>query len=145
MKFSRFYLRTSGQSMLEVVAAVTVAGMLVMGLVAGLTWALKVSRDARARSRANKFSQEALELVRRERDSNWTAFYARRGLSYCMDASGSQTLKSGTCPTNLDGNTYSRTLDYSWLTAPDRMQVIVSVTWGTQASSKLVTEFTKWR
>lgn len=135
----------SGQSLLEVVAAITVAGMLVMGLVVGLTWALKVSRDARSRSRANKFSQEALELVRRERDTIWSTFYARRNQTYCMDATGSQTLRSGTCPRNLESNVYSRTISYSWLTSPDRMQVSVSVDWGTQSSSRLVTELTKWR
>lgn len=135
----------SGQSLLEVVAAITVAGMLVMGLVVGLTWALKVSRDARARSRANKFAQEALELVRRERDGNWGAFYARRSQTYCMASTGSQTLMSGSCAYNLDSNAYSRTIGYQWLTSPDRMQVTVNVNWGTQSSSQLVTELTKWR
>lgn len=135
----------SGQSLLEVVAAITVAGMLVMGLVMGLTWALKVSREARSRSRANKFSQEALELVRRERDSNWNTFYARRNLVYCMDVAGTQTLRSGACPFNLDSNVYSRTISYTWLTAPDRMQISVVVNWGTQSSSNLITELTKWR
>lgn len=134
-----------GQTLAEIVVAIGIVVLLVSGLIVGTTASVRTAGEARLRSLAVKYSQEALELTRQLRDSDWDAFQAYSGL-WCLDKGGVWTSAS-LCPVNID-NTFTRGVTFSWNGSANRMEVTASVTWqdgGTTHKSDLLTYFTKWQ
>ncbi len=73
-----------GQSIIEVLVALSVAVILISTAVAVVLTALKSSQNSKIRNQAYRYAQEGLETVRRMRDSNFSEFNAREG-EYCLD------------------------------------------------------------
>ena len=139
--------RERGQSLIEAIVAVAAVVLIVTGLIVGTTQALRASQLARARSLANKYSQEAIELTRNLRDSGWTLFQTRSG-RYCLAKDNSWPAgPSANCTPNID-NTYTREAIFSWDGVAERMIVTVRTSWSEGAvtrQSELTTYFTRWR
>lgn len=148
MDFSR---SSSGQSLLEVVIAIGVIAVLVMGLVVAATSSLRYSQESRLRSSAVKYAQEAIELAREIRDSStWTVFaqYSGSGTkTWCIDSDGAWTQDSGTgCGPIAPGSQFSRSVMFTW--NDPLMQVVSTVSWisgGQTLSTELHTNFTQWQ
>lgn len=138
-----------GQSFVEVIIVVAVVILLVTGLVVGTVSSLKTTNYASLKSQATKYSQEGIELARRERDTSWYAFYGNRmNRTFCLNKSGTYVLGNSCSGANLIDNTFSRIVVYTWNAGQSRMEVTVTVSWvdsGGSHQSQISTYFTQWR
>lgn len=135
-----------GQIMAEIVVALGIVLFLVSGLIVGATSAVRTNDQSRMRSLAIGYAQEALELTRKLRDSDWDTFQVKNGL-WCLDKAGNWTQAVLTCPVNID-SIFTRGVTFSWNAAVLRMDVIALVNWqdgGSTHESKLTTFFTQWQ
>lgn len=134
-----------GQSIIEVIVALGITLLMVMGLVVGTTASIRTSETGRQRSLAIKYTQEALEMTRQLRDANWSAFQAKSGL-WCLDKAGAWT-QVEPCPVNID-STFRREVNFTWNGTNARMEVTASTYWNdgnTTHKSEIETYFTQWQ
>ena len=68
---------SEGQSLFEVIVALAVITLIVVTVVAVAGTSIRNVSFARNNEHATRFSQEAIEWVRSERDSGWDAFASR--------------------------------------------------------------------
>lgn len=76
--------KTHGQSIIELVLAISVTSLVVVGLVSVVTVSIYNTTRARQESQAVGLANQGLEWVRTERDIDWTAFYAKAIRNYCL-------------------------------------------------------------
>lgn len=129
-----------GVSLIESVVTLGVVMLLITGLVVGMTSSLQNAQASKARTVAVQYAQDALEIVRQQRDNNWTTF-AQKGTSggteYCMGDDGVLT-STGSC---------SRKVTFTLIDSK-QMDVAVSVSWTEGSGTKnvsLKTTYTKWK
>lgn len=146
----KMHFGSRGQTLLELVVAIGVVGVVLTALVAAVTASLKYSQATQLRSRGVKYAQEGLELSRKFRDVNtWDIFqaYADGSGSWCLNSLGVWTVDAsdGVCPLSV-GNNFWRRVTYVW--NDPRMEVTVAVSWGERTTSSTVelkTYFTQWK
>lgn len=136
-----------GVSLIESVVTLGVVMLLITGLVVGMTASLQNAQGSKSRALAVQYAQEALEIMRQERDTNWATFAARGGqINYCMGGTGQLTTPvDGVCP--VFAGTFSRKMTFT-LTDPKEMNVVVIVSWTEGNSTKnvtLQTKYTQWK
>ncbi len=77
-----------GQSMLELLMAVAIVGIVLIALVSLSTKSIGNTTFSSNKSRATRLTQEASEWIRNERDTNWSNFVVRANLGvdnlYCL-------------------------------------------------------------
>ncbi len=141
----------SGQSLVEMVVAIGVVTMLVTGIIVATTMSLRVAGRGQAKSRAVKYTQEALELVRAIRNRGWDNFITYDGL-WCLtkDGTWSKSLDNATCNPNVD-TIYTRSVRFSLGTSAtvppyDVMTVVATVAWADPVERQVVLEttLTQW-
>jgi len=170
MKNKRFKY---GASLVEIVVAVGVVGILATALATGITRAMKNTQNTRMRSLGNKYMQESLEYARLARDLNWQTFMTldNAGVGptyYCvgkdisgfLDADGNLTVNSTSdldnCSGNIDlnPNIFTRYVEFTWqpdgYDPVDKMLVRSVVKWSEGSSdlnriSQADLYLTKWR
>lgn len=143
---------TKGVSLIESVVTLGVVTLLITGLVVGITSSLKTAQASKARSLATQYGQEALEIVRKERDAGWNTFAERdttgSHTDYCMDVDGNLTEYTGNPCTTFNLN-YSRKVSFTKnLADPGQMDVVVTVYWTEGNETKelsLKTKLTQWK
>ena len=142
---TRFLWLVRGQTLVEIVVVVGVVVLLVTGLVAGATAALKSSQYGRAKSLSVKYVQEGVELARSIRDRSWDEFFSYNGKTWCVDQSAVWSDGTSGCTANI-GTYFTRTVTLAW--NDPNMQVDVSVSWidGSRTlRSDVRTYLTKWQ
>ena len=129
----------SGFSLVEVLLAVSVFGLLVTGLVGGLIYGQQSTAIAGMRSRAAMLADEGLEAVRNIRDENFSNLTDG---TYGLTTTGNQWNLSGTSDTTdiftrqivisaVDANRKQLTSTISWQQNPQRAGQIQLVTYPT--------------
>ena len=142
-----------GISLIEAVVTLGVVMLLITGLVIGMTSSLQNAQTSKARGLAVQYAQEALEIIREERDNNWTTFSLRdtmggTGTGYCMNGSGQLSPVAGeSCPPFT--GSFSRFVRFiTNLLDSGQMDVEVAVSWMEGNTSKnitLKTKYTQWK
>lgn len=112
----------AGFSLVEVLLAVSVFGLLVTALVGGLIFGQQSTAIAGARSRATLLAEEGLEAARNIRDAGFANLPTG---TYGLAASGNQW---SFIPTSDTTDIFTRSLAVSVVDA-DRMQIVSTVTW----------------
>lgn len=137
---------SKGQTLIELVVVLAVVGMIVTGVVSIAAVSVRNARFSKDQATASRYTQEAMEWIRQERDTSWSDFYSRRDRTYCMPTlSWSQT--SGCNSSQVISNTaFTRT---SMLTPLDvnSIQVDVNVSWEDARGShqsRMSTVLTSW-
>jgi Tfp pilus assembly protein PilV len=88
----------NGQSLFEVVVAVGVFALIIAAIVGLATSSIRNSTFSRNNSLATQYSQQAVEWLRTERDTDWVAFYNHASTPfYCLDSLS--WVNTGTCDT----------------------------------------------
>jgi hypothetical protein len=154
-------LKNSGQSLFEVVLAVDLVAVILVGLISAVTVGLANAQFSRNKAQATKYAQEAVEWLRSQRDGSWPTFYAKAGslplgLKYCLDADLSSLAAfptSGSCasqgagPINDQFKLFYR--EVSLLpTAVGHVGINITVTWAQGARTTDVvipTYLTQWK
>src|SRR4030043_2346790 len=95
-----------GQSLFEIVLALAIATLIVVALVALASSAIRNSTFAKNKALATRYSQEATEWLRGERDTNWDIF-ATKALTptWCLPSLSWMSASVGTCDNEYISNT----------------------------------------
>ncbi|MGD9129047.1 MAG: hypothetical protein PVJ09_00965 [Candidatus Woesebacteria bacterium] len=120
----------TGSSLIEVLIAAGVVGVVLTAMALGLTFSVKTSSEAKYRSIAAKQAEEGMELFNKERViQGWTDFHTLAG-TYCL--TGANDIVSGAC-TAAQRITLSK-MDFTRQaqvdnTDPDKVVITLTVTW----------------
>ena len=137
-----------GISLLEIVIAVGLISIILLALVSVSTKSISNTTYSRERNQASRYSQEAVEWLRSQRDLGWSAFYVYVDSSdtWCLDTLS--WTNSGACSGRMIANTnLVREVEF---TTPEQgvVEVKVTVTWvdaGNTNESVSETVLTKWQ
>jgi len=128
MKFS-IKNANSGQSIIEVIVALSLVIVVIVGLITVTTRSIKNSSFARDQRTATKYAQESLENSRKLKEDDPNTFWQKTGEEEEI----------------IDR--FTRTITYSLVDA-NTMQITVLVTWEDnqgEHQSSLETSLTKWK
>ena len=143
---------SKGQSLFEVLFAIAIAAIILVGVVSLSSSGVRNSAFSRNKTLATRFAQETTEWIRRERDftNDWTAFSAHAG-THCFSSTPISSWAPGGCGSNISGTIFEReaVLTVSTTTvAGDTMDIFVTVSWEDAQGThevKTVTSLTNWR
>ena len=133
-----------GQSLFEVLVAVSIIALILVGVVSLSSRTVSVSRVSRDNSLATGHAQDAMEWLRTQRDEDWANLKDNLGNS-CINTLG--TWGSFPCSSTITGTPFSREVNINE-TSPGIMVVTVTVRWTDGSGSHNVTSttrFTDWR
>ena len=121
--------KDQGQSLIEVLTALAISIMVVVALVAGVTYAIRNLTYAKNQSLATQYAQEGLEAARKMRDEDPNTFF-----------------NDGSCDVNDPLGIFTRERLCAYDSDNDWMDVTVTVKWdeGTKTTT-LETKLTNWR
>ncbi|KKS77646.1 MAG: hypothetical protein UV74_C0013G0165 [Candidatus Woesebacteria bacterium GW2011_GWB1_43_14] len=141
-------MNKSGQSFFELLVAVAIVSITLIALVSLATKSVSNSTYSRDKTLSTRYTQEALEWLRGERDKDWNSFYSKAtggsGSTYCMSDVGAG-LQTGSCPMIPD-TTFTRTIT---LISPgiNSVEAIVTTSWEGDTGlhdTTISTVFTDW-
>ena len=106
----------SGQSMFEVVLALFIITMIIIAVVILSTNSIANSLFSRSKTQASRYSQEAIEWLRNERETDFEAFViATNTPVYCLNTNPPDFSNSGSCTSAeiIDGTIFQREVSFS--------------------------------
>lgn len=121
-------MKTQGQTLFELIIAMGVAVLILAGIVYIVTTSIRNSTFAKNQSEATRYSKEAQEWLRAERDDDWDTFSGKIG-TWCLDtlswpsaslACGASEVIPGTifrrqvAISTVDDNTVGVLVETSW-------------------------------
>lgn len=145
--------REKGQTLFEIVVALGIGVVVITSIVAVVTVSLRNANFAKNKTEATKYTQEALEWLRSEKEKDWPVFFARSGSpAYWCLQSLSWPDSAGQCAQNqtISGaTTFTRnvtltTTDIDGDLALDDIAATVTVSWsegGRPHTSSATTQF----
>lgn len=142
-----FYSKNSGQSLIELLVALTLAMIVIVAVVGLATVSIKTSYFAKRETKAKRYAEEAMEWLREEKKKSWFNFSNRAGTNgetYCLPDLSWPISSSGCSLATLEG-IYKRdvTLEKS---TDGKVNATVVVSWTDSAGThetKLVSVFTR--
>jgi Tfp pilus assembly protein PilV len=140
-----------GQSLFEVVMALAVATIIVVGIVALSANSIRNANYSRDKTLATKYSEETVEWLRGERDTNFATFVTRIG-SWCLPSLSWASAKVGACSEGeeIAGTVFKREviLSSSLVSGKTVVEAAVRIYWQDSRAVhevNTVTDFTDWR
>ncbi len=142
-----------GQSLFEVIFALAIAAIVLIGVVSLAASSVRNSTFARNKALATRYTQEASEWLRGQRDANpWAAVIAASspdpGTTWCLvDLSAGLTSPAPTCGV-ITGTIFTREVILKELPNPNEVEVTVTVDWTDSKGIhevRTVTILTNWR
>jgi len=127
----------AGQSIIEVLIATLVVGLVLTAIASSLTFSIKNTAQTKQRELASNYAQEGLEVFRRERNlQGWTSFTeALNTNTFCLnelpaDSQAFRDLPAGECEggTVIAGSTLTRTA-YVRVIDADTIEITIGVAW----------------
>jgi type II secretory pathway component PulJ len=126
-----------GQTLIEILIATAVVGLVITAVAAGLTFSIKSTSNSQYRTLATEESQQVVEFLRRERSQiGWESFVEQLPSGdYCVnqlpsDNDGLAGLVLGACSQNVVrlGTEWKRELTVTTSTATS-FEYFVTITW----------------
>lgn len=148
----------SGQTIIEILIATGVVGLVMTAIAAGLTLSIKNTSQSKYRALATREAQEVIELYRRERSRlGWESFQSGvatgtvcLGADLPADTQAFLALQPAACDAGdsyeLGGANYEREVLVEAVD-PTQVRLTVTVTWldgTTSRSVELVVELQEW-
>lgn len=132
---------SGGQTLIEVMAALTVTVLILVALLAATTVAVRNSQSAQNQALSTKYAQEGMEILRERRDNNSAVFF---GSQPCFGITPTPTSPPGFTRTFMCENaiTPPPTPPYT------KIKATVTVKWTDskgEHKSEQVSYFTKWQ
>lgn len=109
----------SGQSMFEVILALFIITMIIVAIVILSTNAISNSLFSRSKTQASRYSQEAIEWIRREREDDSAAFaVATSTTDYCLNTLS--FANTGVCGSNekISNTIFEREVNFQTTIVP---------------------------
>lgn len=90
-----------GQSLFEVIVALTVVSFIMVGLIQVATLSIRNSTFSKSKSQANGYASQLTEWLRGERDTSWITFESRGATeTWCFNSLSLGWTNKGVCQTN---------------------------------------------
>ena len=142
-----------GQSLFEVIFAIAIAALILVGVVSIAASSVRNASFARNQALATRHVQETSEWLRAERDADWTAFSLRAsagGTDWCLRALSwtSPSYSSACSASDFIGSTIFIREAKLDLTTSDIVEATITVEWtDTQGlhEARSVARYTNWR
>ncbi len=118
-----------GQSIFEVVVAVGLISLVLITLVSMASLSIVASTFSRNQTEASRFTQQAAEWLRSEKDSGWINFKSHAAsLTWCIDSL--YWVKPGPCSSSdfVSGTVFKRSLKFT-VNADGSIQTDVNTSW----------------
>lgn len=147
-----------GQSLFEIIMALAIATLIIVAIVALAATSIRNTTFSKNKTLATRYSQEAVEWLRGERDADWETFFDIRAANplYCLKSLTWSDASIGAC---LDGqeiaNTaFKREVSFTRTTVTvgglpkDVVGAEIKVYWIDPQGiheTRTVTDFTDWR
>lgn len=138
----------SGQSFFEVVLALALVSVVLVSMVMLASISVRTTNFARTKNTATRLTQEAIEWLRSERDTSWSAFSSHAATStWCIN--NLNWSSPGTCTSNtyVAGTIIQRQAILSNVDATT-VQARVTASWNDSQGLRQVetsTYFTQWK
>ena len=121
--------KKQGQSLIEVLTALAIVILVIVALVAGVTYAIRNLTYAKNQALATQYAQEGLEAARKMRDEDPETFF-----------------QDGFCNADDPLGIFHRTRSCIYDSGNDWMDVTVTVSWdGDTKTTTLKTGLSNWR
>lgn len=137
---------TSGQSMFEVIIALFIIAMIIVGVVSLTTISVSNSVFSRNKTLAGKYSQEAIEWLRSQREVNFSVFKTNATGTWCLSSLAFSSHSA--CGSSITGTIFKRQVTFTVVTNPTIIKAEVTTSWddskGTHQAVS-TTEFTDIR
>jgi Tfp pilus assembly protein PilV len=142
-------LFSKGQSLFEVVTALGVVTVIIVALVALASNAIHNSNFSKDKALATRYSQEATEWLRGERDANWDIFAAKAVTpTWCLPSLSWMSALVGACGEDYISNTlFQREVSFN-VVDTKTIEVQVTIFWEDSKGAHQVasaTTLTDWR
>lgn len=143
----------SGQSLFELMMAVGITALTLVAIINLVGSSVSNTSFARDRTQAARYTNEALEWLRNQRDLSWSTVTANAsvtGTTYCINTLDFNTAGSCLTDTFITGSKFSRelVLIYDDTVDPSSMEARVITNWsdsGGSHESRASTVLTNWR
>lgn len=138
----------SGQALVEILVALGIAVIVIVALVSVVVTSVSNSTFAKTQGEANRYSREANEWIRSERDRNWNAFSARTGSIWCLSTLTWPSSAGACSTTSTIPNTSLRRETTLTLMSANQIDVTARVYWADPKGNhevRLNSRLTKWR
>jgi Tfp pilus assembly protein PilV len=139
-----------GQSLFEVVFALGVIGIVMVGIVALATTSIRNASFSRNQSVATRYMQEGVEWLREQRDLDWDTFRSYAGNTWCLNGSplASWGAAGGCGGGTISGTIFTREVALSQISVtPPIIEADVTVVWQDAQGlhdARTVTRLTSW-
>lgn len=134
-----------GQTLFEVVVAVSVAVLVITGILTAVALSLANAEFARRQAEATRYGQEAIEWLRKERASGWSSFSSHASTpAWCLKTPSWSDPPLLPCGQDdmISGTSYWREVRFTYR-SDNAYDVLVTVSWqdakGRRHSSRLET------
>lgn len=111
--------------LVELLIALGVATLAIVGLVSITTRSISNAGYSKRQSTATAYATQAMEWIRSQKNTDWKNLTDHIGVTYCLN---SLAWTTGSCPKVLDSGTFSRDAVIS-SPAPGQIQAVVTVKW----------------
>lgn len=121
----------NGQSLFEVVLALAIIVLIIVGLVFLTNLSLKNSRFSKMQSLAANYLQEAFEWLRKEKENDWFFFETKaQTLKYCLPSLSWESAKVGSCQDSdfISDSRFKREVEF-FIEDPSTIEVKIEVYW----------------
>lgn len=140
----------SGQSMFELLIAIFVVAITLVAFLGLVTGSIGNSTFSKERSQAGSYTQEAVEWLRSQRDSDWAAFTARAsatGTTNCLQTLSWSGSACGSA-SYISGTRFIREVTLIYNATAEQVEARVVTRWTDSSGlheSKATTYLTNWR
>lgn len=146
-----------GQSLFEVIFALAVASLVMVGIVSLAATSVRNSTFARNTALSTRLAQEVSEWLREQRDANdWSVFSSYTnagGITYCLQTLGSSFPSQGVCGAGayVVGTSFTREANLRLLSSSnpdDTVEAIITVEWSDAQGlheTRTTAQFTSWQ
>ncbi len=144
----RLNRNNKGQSLFEVVIAMALISIVLITLVAMASVSIRAAVFSRNQTQASRFTEQASEWLRSEKDANWATFSSYAATqNWCLDSLYWQ--KGTVCSVNsvISGTIFVRNLKFT-VNADSSISADIQTSWVDAQGSHLVTTsivFTNWQ
>lgn len=143
----------SGQSLFEIILSLAITTLIIIALVALTATSIRNTTFSKNKTLASRYSQEATEWLRGERDTDFNAFNSRAATPlYCLPSLSWSSASVGACPSGQEiANTLFRrevSFSSSVVNGKTLIQTGVRVYWSDAQGLhevRSVTNFSDWR
>ncbi len=140
-----------GQSLFEVVFAIAIAALILVGVVSVTTSSVRNSSFSRDNSLATRHVQQTSEWLREQRDASnaWSEFSSNADATYCLSTLGSGFPSPGGCSGSqvIPSTPFTREVTLT-LIPPDTVEALIVVDWTDSQGNhavRSVTRYTNWQ